>query len=1455
MTVFNGLKNFEFGGRKMLQFLKKTIIGATVVMGLGSTGVQAQQVPAYRFHEGDLISPDDALTYYGTGTQHTASHTKSYHPETEITVMVDRLGRELFQNGKITEEEYISRVFEFVQNNIQITFTFGLTKGARGALIDQAGTAFDQTALFVELVRVAGISASYEMGTLTLSADDFGRWSGLVVPTAVAENNKVTAFTVNAKSACRLLANGGIPAKINGSAGDGTCNYNGNLSKVQFLHIWAEVNGNLYDPAFKKYTLYSSQALSNATSCGTKSNCADQAVNAGMLYSNSGEVGSGNFGDPENAKYIQNYNETNLKKALDGYAESVQNYIKNSMPSASLEEFVGGKILEVQEAEDAFIPINRDNSPKVWTGDIPDQYRTSLTVQFDQINKKLWADEIAGRRLRIFGKNNQSITTLQGMHTRKVSLYLEYEIVASSVYSAATPYNDSLILKVDPPYVAEGGRYLNTEITRVTDSSILAVLKYNNGAPVIDVDTTKVYFNPITIVASFGDVGSGALTYYTALQDKNKRYFSVPSTNEAEEDFIFNDPTRCQFSDFYDYFIINGTSTLIRTECLRLIDPTFAANFLTQDSRFQRIVGAVHNGLITTHHVLGFIGRGNISLEAERSTVSNENVMADEAGMSLSGTMFSNWLEGGVIEQSAGQWNNGSGSWYLGVSNALGQKFFLLTDDNKSTVFSNAPNYDGTHQSFLQQYLTPGLSIILPESSYLGQVDTDLFSDSLVRMGFDYELWSGETVIPDYRDGESSQGAAYINYRNALFSFSNDLKNLGLVMNNGMKGGVPEITDPIDEVLKSTKAIARSAEPNKVYKVNASSGSLSLSEISDLVVGSGSFPRSLSFTRSYSSLKSAVPNNQGKILGQGGQIQIRDFPVFLSETPGSVIGAGWDHNFQISLTLESSPLQAMGADSAIDASAILAGIYVLSGTAQNIGQFDHSLSSIFITNWLGKNTVLNAANIKAPNLTGIYFKLPDGSFNPPTGIVAALTQKKKLWGPSSLSHTLLNVFTFMEFELEDKSGNKLSFKTAQEEFTAGVDFSDQSQRIGSGQVYRRPSLQRFQPYSWTFLTGEQINFEYIDESLRAHCLQKISNNYGHKLNFTYHVLASATGVPSSSLPCPIATVSDGTGRAASYDDITHRTTGHAWPPFTMRVTLPDGTVEYYDFNSSMDGNSTPHQLHSQLANWRNSGNSSLNLFSAEYDQRGFLKSITDANNNTTQYSFQFFDSSLSPKTTVMDALGQETSLLFDKNRNPVEVEDALGKISRSTYDGLGRNVSQINPEGNSVEKSYDALGNVIEKKLIPKPLSGEPVLISTFTYEDSIWPTKVTSISDPDGNKTYAYYDPSTGFLLRKIQELTPGSCSTQTTVSSSNCAVTKYNYKSSVPHLLETVTDPENIVTQLSYDGYGNLRSKIVDYGSLPHKNLKTVYFYDAVGNLCRTIDPRGSSGLMGGHDAACDN
>ncbi len=73
----------------------------------------------------------------------------------------------------------VDLIYEHVRNNVEYVPLWGVKKGAFGAILDNQGTAFDQAALMVELLRQSGYTANYVKGRINLTAAQVTDWLGV----------------------------------------------------------------------------------------------------------------------------------------------------------------------------------------------------------------------------------------------------------------------------------------------------------------------------------------------------------------------------------------------------------------------------------------------------------------------------------------------------------------------------------------------------------------------------------------------------------------------------------------------------------------------------------------------------------------------------------------------------------------------------------------------------------------------------------------------------------------------------------------------------------------------------------------------------------------------------------------------------------------------------------------------------------------------------------------------------------------------------------------------------------------------------------------------------------------------------------------------------------------------------------------------------------------------------
>ncbi len=279
--------------------------------------IPTSAVPAMQIGTAALIKPVFADNYYSSRTVTatpiaTLEGKASLPPPPEIV--------ELARAPKNSPD----LIYEYVHNNINVNWMYGLQKGVLGTLIDKSGTPFDQAAL--TLLNQAGYSASYRTGTITLTGAQFTAWTGIA----------------DANAACQLLANGGFPGLINNGNVSTLCAIGpgGAVTSVQMGHIWVVVSlsgctNNLceFDPSYKIYNKQTGIDLGAAT-----------GMNPGdPLQTATANIGRGSITGVPTVNYVSGLHSVDLNAALTGYSQNLLNKIYSlKLQCAHLEDVIGG---------------------------------------------------------------------------------------------------------------------------------------------------------------------------------------------------------------------------------------------------------------------------------------------------------------------------------------------------------------------------------------------------------------------------------------------------------------------------------------------------------------------------------------------------------------------------------------------------------------------------------------------------------------------------------------------------------------------------------------------------------------------------------------------------------------------------------------------------------------------------------------------------------------------------------------------------------------------------------------------------------------------------------------------------------------------------------------------------------------------------------------------------------
>ncbi|HYI49646.1 MAG TPA: hypothetical protein VEX35_14400, partial [Allosphingosinicella sp.] len=219
--------------------------------------------------------------------------------------------------------------------------------------------------------------------------------------------------------------------------------------------------------------------------------------------------------------------------------------------------------------------------------------------------------------------------------------------------------------------------------------------------------------------------------------------------------------------------------------------------------------------------------------------------------------------------------------------------------------------------------------------------------------------------------------------------------------------------------------------------------------------------------------------------------------------------------------------------------------------------------------------------------------------------------------------------------------------------------------------------------------------------------------------------------------------------------------------------------------------------------------------------------------------------------TVTDALSQTTTVVSDLTIGQVtSVTDPLNRTTGYQYDGYGRLERVTAPEGNYVQYSYDARGNVTETRAVAKSGTGLPDIVTSATYDatcsNPLECNRPNSVTDTRGNVTDYTYDATHGQVLTVTAPAPAGS---------GDRPEARYSYTalSGIYHLTgvsacaagaapSCVGTADETRTVIGYDARGNLTSteQRDGTGTLSASRAMT---YDALGNLLTVDGPLSGS------------
>ena len=280
-------------------------------------------------------------------------------------------------------------IYQFVHDNVEYTPLGGTMKGPLGTLVDRRGSAYDQAALMVTLLRQAALAnpsisnVRYELGQITLNLAQLENFYG------VDDQFFSLAY---------LLGSSGIKSTIFTDA------TGSKVVSATLDHIWVRVNISgtdfVFDPAFKTYTRTNPINLANA-----------------MGYARSTFLADALNGSTSTPTSVNGLNRTNVRNDLQTYAMNLVNYIRTNASSASVADIIGGKSIVPTSGtlRQTNLPY-ASGPPPTDMDSIPGMLHPTLGITLPGAAAVTCnADDVYGHRMSVFfNTSNQPVLRIDG---------------------------------------------------------------------------------------------------------------------------------------------------------------------------------------------------------------------------------------------------------------------------------------------------------------------------------------------------------------------------------------------------------------------------------------------------------------------------------------------------------------------------------------------------------------------------------------------------------------------------------------------------------------------------------------------------------------------------------------------------------------------------------------------------------------------------------------------------------------------------------------------------------------------------------------------------------------------------------------------------------------------------------------------------------------------------------
>ena len=1450
-----------------------TFAAAALMAVAGPAAAQSESTPAETIGTAPLLTPSAVDSYYGSATTSTNAMGYTSRPP-EVVELARALAGNSAADPANPSDAYktADRIYQYVLNNIDVVWLYGLQKGSVGTIIDHAGTPFDQAMLMVELLRQDGFTAAYQVGQITLTGTQFYDWTGIQ----------------NAQAVCQLLSNGSIGAVINGST-DSTCaSYaSTNVTSVTMNHVWVSVSlgGTTYyfDPAFKAHL--HKTGINLASTAGMTAGAPLSAAASGMTSATDSGTSQ---------PYVQNLNGASLNTAVQGYGAAILTYIK-AHPEAQMVDVLGGDVIARYEVPAGGLRQTSisyaASTQHTWTGSIPDQYRTTLRLQQNvggispgtsypqaltpqtQIwNKSFYVDEIYGRKLTagsVFNPNDSDPSVFNASlnvtdETGQGVAGAPATVAAYSGHIIIPLRNGALTMTVNHPYAASAdgtatthGDYMDSVIVKQTNLAV-----------------------PFTVVHAWGDA-SGLDKYYGSRNDTVL-------------------PARIVWCD------CDPANGMEAGDGKR---ESLAASWIVQSSKAARLHASVASSIYQLHHAVGvvsgdtFLGMYSQPQNATYMwsttivptpqsfyTILNAYTRIDvDAGFSLASktadpvarraAIFSiaattDALEGSVLAQQSDLPDTTSTATRFDWGNAPPaaedlytkgpRRFFTFTPSTSSTNVSSVIKVEGrndytttdscgsTSSPSYAQFAYPGgaptmcSDFVKSYSSSIGYgqgwlpnyanaITTYTAAGFTVSASEDAHLGPGQPFGTPavWNFGQANlytpqasfqRGGAFVAVKYASNGLDPNLIAHVVVgttdggdffPSKGGGGGVqPDNQLTFDPAKAADILKTRFVDHSSALGVDLATGGVGYTPPVQLSIGNGEFPYKLT----------------AQFIWTGGNAAAPERPADTDYAKFTDPGTPWTTNWHSRLAVGSSGIEALGASDPRAAAGTIGAFLAMQDIYKASPSIQRDVAGVLVNSWWVKQVAGNTVTATLGAGSRQFVQLVDGTWiTPGAGPTASLTVTgaRVICGTScyggvggTLPYPLSRGWDYspMSFAVTNAQGDVQHYSYWRNNMMDGK---------------HRVVLNGFRLSTWTFPQGVTVTVNYGPNSAlptTVDTILSVSNSLGRQINFV-----------NQGEPDPIYGYAGGFNNNLTGSDAR-----------SVSATQPAGANSgIYTFTDQMGVSTT---VYANVVPWNqniNNGgdfrfllnkiytadnpplniNAPANAASLQYDYDSLRRVKQawdgDALQLGTHAAYQFFVAD-HVRGERMDPLGASFAVEYDLYRQPLEYFDELGREVSETHDSRGRTLATTYPEGDAEQFVYDDRNNTLSLTKVAKPGSGLSNIVESATW-DSTW-NKPLTITDGLGNvTTFTYQAAGTSGAGEMHTATRPADVD-------GNHPVYSFTY-SSVGKLL-TSTDPTGVVTQNTFDTtYGNLLTTAVDPS---HINSVSSFSYDANGAVISTTDPR---------------